>query len=93
MGSGSPCGLLIGRWAQAVECGLEDRLYITGVTTDRRDGVDQVQDLFERERSSQTSRACCAAASSGWPAAVTRVRLPPNTGSPLSVCLSNSAAM
>jgi hypothetical protein len=49
MGSGSPCGLPIGRWAPAVECGLEDRLYITGVTTDRRDGVDQVQDLFERE--------------------------------------------
>src|SRR5262249_46145470 len=42
-------GLPIGRWAQAVECGLEDRLYITGVATDRRDGVDQVEDLFESE--------------------------------------------
>src|SRR5215467_10562783 len=34
---------------QAVERGLEDRLYITGVATDRRDGVDQVEDLFESE--------------------------------------------
>src|SRR6476661_7449589 len=42
-------GLSIGRWAQAVEGGLKDRLYITGVATDRRDGVDQVEDLFESE--------------------------------------------
>src|SRR5215470_3445210 len=42
-------GLPIGRWAQAVECSLEDPLYITRVPTDRRDGVDQVEDLFESE--------------------------------------------
>src|SRR5215831_3904104 len=42
-------GLPIGRWAQAVECSLEDPLYITRVATDRRDGVDQVEDLFESE--------------------------------------------
>src|SRR5690349_15521585 len=42
-------GLPIGRWAQAVECGLKDRLYVSGVATNRRDGVDQVEDLFESE--------------------------------------------
>src|SRR6516225_10641960 len=42
-------GCPLRRWAQAVECGLEDRLYIAGVATDRRDGVDQVEGLFEGE--------------------------------------------
>ena len=40
----SPCSR-----TQAVERGLQDRLYIASVAGDRRDGVDQVEDLVERE--------------------------------------------
>jgi hypothetical protein len=34
---------------QTVERGLEDRLHITGVAVDRRDGVEHVEDLLESE--------------------------------------------
>src|SRR5215469_3470035 len=42
-------GLPIGRWAQTVECGLEDGFEVAGVAADRGDGDDHVEDLFERE--------------------------------------------
>lgn len=49
LGAGVLRGLHTSRGAQAIECGLQDWFEVAGLSADRRDGDDHVEDLLEGE--------------------------------------------